>query len=120
MISRPGHPWIPNQKGIRANLCPPSAYSALDLGLQPARARAGAKGGGWYDLWVMNPDRATALLAVVRIISVLGMALAISSGIFMLLGGWILPALAALAAFLPFFFVMRFMEKRAVRGHTEP
>lgn len=78
-------------------------------------AKAGAKGGDWYDLWVMNPDRATALLAVVRIISVLGMALAISSGIFMLLGGWLLPAAGAMACFLPFFFVMRFMEKRAAR-----
>lgn len=61
----------------------------------------------------MDKDRATSVLAVIRIISVLGMALAISSGIFMLLGGWILPALVALAAFLPFFFVMRYMEKRA-------
>jgi hypothetical protein len=68
----------------------------------------------WYDL-AMQPDRATAMLAVVRIISVLGMALAISSGIFMLLGGWVLPALAALACFFPFFFLMRFMEKRALR-----
>lgn len=73
----------------------------------------------WYDLKAMQNDRATAMLAVVRIVSVLGMALAISSGIFMLLGGWVLPALAALAAFLPFFFVMRFMEKRAVRDHRK-
>jgi hypothetical protein len=75
---------------------------------------AGAKGRDCYDL-CMQPDRATALLAVVRIISVLGMALAISAGIFMLLGGWILPALGALAGFFPSFFVMRYMEKRAAR-----
>ncbi|HXH22057.1 MAG TPA: hypothetical protein VNN10_08505 [Dehalococcoidia bacterium] len=61
----------------------------------------------------MQPDRATALLAIVRIVSVLGMALAISSGIFMLLGGWLLPGFAALACFLPFFVLMRYMEKRA-------
>jgi hypothetical protein len=67
----------------------------------------------------MHNDRATALLAVIRIVSVLGMALAISSGIFMLLGGWILPALGALACFFPFFFVMRFMEQRAARDVPE-
>jgi predicted membrane metal-binding protein len=64
----------------------------------------------------MQNDRATSILAVVRIVAVLGMAFAIASGIFMLLGGWILPGLAALAAFLPFFGVMRFMEKRALKG----
>jgi hypothetical protein len=61
----------------------------------------------------MRHDRATSILAIIRIISVLGMALAISAGIFMLLGGWILPGLVALLGFLPFFFVMRYMEKRA-------
>jgi hypothetical protein len=49
----------------------------------------------------------------VRIVAVLGMAFAISSSIFMLLGGWLLPAFLAFLAFFPFFFVMRFMEKRA-------
>ena len=63
----------------------------------------------------MHQDRATAVLAVVRIVAVLGMAIAISSGIFMLLGGWWQPALAALAASLPFFAAMRYMEKRAAR-----
>ncbi len=63
----------------------------------------------------MHNDRATALLAVIRIISVLGMALAISLSIFALLGGWLLPAAAALACFFPFFFVMRYMEKRAAQ-----
>lgn len=61
----------------------------------------------------MRHDRGTALLAVVRIIAVLGMAFAISSSIFMLLGGWLLPSFIAFLAFFPFFFVMRFMEKRA-------
>ncbi len=69
-----------------------------------------------YDLRMHN-DRATALLAVIRIISVLGMALAISVSIFALLGGWLLPAAGALACFFPFFFVMRFMEKRAAQDH---
>ena len=34
---------------------------------------------------------------------------------FMALGGWLLPALGALIAFFPFFFLMRFMEQRALR-----
>ena len=61
----------------------------------------------------MHHDRATATLAVIRIISVLGMALAISISIFALLGGWLVPSALALLCFFPFFFVMRFMEKRA-------
>jgi hypothetical protein len=61
-------------------------------------------------------DRATSVLAVVRIVSVLGMAFAVSISIFALLGGWLLASAVALACFFPFFFVMRFMEKRAARG----
>jgi hypothetical protein len=61
----------------------------------------------------MQPDRATAMLAVIRIVAVLGMALAISVSIFALLGGWLVPSALALASFFPFFFAMRFMEKRA-------
>jgi len=63
----------------------------------------------------MRHDRATAILAVVRIVAVLGMSFAIAGGIFLLLGGWWLLGLAALAGFFPFFGVMRFMEKRAAR-----
>lgn len=61
----------------------------------------------------MRHDRATALLAVVRIVAVLGMALAMSLSIFMLLGGWLLPSFIAFLSFFPFFFMMRYMEKRA-------
>jgi hypothetical protein len=61
----------------------------------------------------MHPDRATALLAVVRIISVLGMSFGIASGIFLLLGGWWEWGLIALAAAVPFFTLMRYMEKHA-------
>ena len=63
----------------------------------------------------MRNDRATALLAVIRIVSVLGMALAISISLFALLGGWLVPSALALLAFFPFFFMMRYMEKRAAR-----
>ena len=68
-----------------------------------------------YDLTVMHPDRATALLAVVRIIAVLGMASSIAIGILALIGWWLVPAAIALLAAIPFFVVMRLMEKRALR-----
>ena len=61
----------------------------------------------------MHPDRATALLAVVRIICVLGMAVGIALGIFLLLGAWWVPGLISLAASVPFFGLMRYMEKHS-------
>ena len=61
----------------------------------------------------MENERAPALLAVVRIISVLGMSVAIALGIFLLLGAWWLPAAISLLASIPFFALMRYMEKRA-------
>jgi hypothetical protein len=64
----------------------------------------------------MQPDRGTALLAVVRIVAVLGMSFAIAGGIFLLLWGKILLGLAATVAALPFFALMRYMEKRALEG----
>jgi hypothetical protein len=56
-------------------------------------------------------DLGTSLLAVIRIISVLGMALAIAGGIFLMLWGKLLLGVLACVAFLPFFYVMRFMER---------
>ena len=63
----------------------------------------------------MKHDRATTILALVRIVAVLGMAFSISLGIFMLLGGWWRPSLVAFVCFVPFFAAMRWMEKRAAR-----
>ena len=60
----------------------------------------------------MQEERAPPLLAVVRIVTVLGMSFCIAFGIFMLLGAWWVPALISFAGFFPFFFVMRYMEKR--------
>lgn len=60
-------------------------------------------------------DRATPLLAIVRIVSVLGMSFAIALGIFLLLGAWWWQAALSLVAAVPFFFVMRYVEKRAAR-----
>ena len=63
-----------------------------------------------------QPDRAPPLLAIVRIVAVLGMSIGVALGIFLLLGGWWLPSAVAFVSAVPFFFVMRFMEKRAARG----
>jgi hypothetical protein len=59
------------------------------------------------------PERATPLLAIVRIVSVLGMSFGVALGIFLALGGWWLPSLAAFAFAVPFFFLMRYMERHA-------
>ena len=52
---------------------------------------------------------------VVRIGSILGMSFALAIGLLLLLGGFVLPALAAFAAFLPSFGVMVYAERRAAR-----
>jgi hypothetical protein len=68
----------------------------------------------WYDHTIME-DRAPPLLAVIRIISVLGMSIGIALGIFLALGFWWIPSLVAFLAAVPFFFLMRFMEKLALK-----
>ena len=60
-------------------------------------------------------ERAPPLLAVVRIVCVLGMSFCVAAGIFLLLFPEWLAALVAFAGAVPFFYVMRFMEKRALR-----
>lgn len=62
----------------------------------------------------MQHTRATAMLAVIRIICVLGMSFAIAAGIFILLWGKILLGLAVTLAFIPFFAGMRYMERLAM------
>jgi len=64
---------------------------------------------------IQDDDRAPPLLAIARIVCVLGMSIGVSLGIFLALGGWFLPAVIALAAAVPFFSIMRFMEKRFTR-----
>jgi hypothetical protein len=70
----------------------------------------------------MQPDRATALLAVIRIVAVLGMSFAIAAGIFILLWGKILIGLGVTLCALPFFFLMRYMETHFAdpRAYEEP
>ncbi len=52
---------------------------------------------------------------VVRIGSILGMSLALAVGLLLLLGGFVLGALVAFAAFLPSFGIMVYAERRAAR-----
>ena len=52
---------------------------------------------------------------VVRIGSILGMSFALAIGLLLLLGGFVLPALAAFAAFLPSLGIMVYAERRAAR-----
>ena len=66
----------------------------------------------WYDPGAMQEERAPPLLAVARIVCVMGMSVGVSLGIFLAIGGWFLPAVLALAIAVPFFGLMRFMEKR--------
>jgi hypothetical protein len=73
-----------------------------------------------YDPFVMAddepqgiPERATPLLAIVRIVSVLGMSFGVALGIFLALAPLWLPSLAAFAFAVPFFLLMRYMEKHA-------
>lgn len=64
------------------------------------------------------PPRAPAWLAVMRIICVLGMSFGISFGLFLLLlPSWI--GLVSLLSAVPFFVVMRYMEKYALAHAPE-
>src|SRR3990172_10712380 len=74
--------------------------------------RAGAR---CYDRGAMENERAPAILAIVRIVSLLAMSLAIALGIFLLLGGWWLTSVISFLAAIPFFFLMRYLEKRYAR-----
>ncbi|MSP22796.1 MAG: hypothetical protein EXR66_07270 [Dehalococcoidia bacterium] len=50
---------------------------------------------------------------VARIGSILGMSFALAFGLLFLIGGWLLPALIAFAAFAPAFGIMVYAERRA-------
>lgn len=60
------------------------------------------------------PPRAPAWLAVMRIVCVLGMSFGISFGLFMLLlPNWLIGLVSLLSA-IPFFAVMRYLERFAM------
>ena len=53
---------------------------------------------------------------VVRIGSILGMSFALAIGFLLLLGGFVIAALVAFAAFFPAFGIMVYAERRAAGG----
>jgi len=61
-----------------------------------------------------------AYVAVARIIAVVAMSAAAALGIFLIIGGWWLPGLIALAVAVPWFFAMRFVERLAEPPETPP
>jgi hypothetical protein len=60
--------------------------------------------------------RASPYLAILRMIAVVGMALAIALGTFLLVGGSWQPGLISLAAFVPFYLLMRLLERSPSRS----
>ena len=60
----------------------------------------------------MNEEKASTGVAVARMTAVLGMAVTMTAGILLLIGGWLLAGGIALLIFVPFFFLMRHLEKR--------
>lgn len=63
-------------------------------------------------------DRAATYLAVARITAVVGMAFALAIGILLLVGGWLALGALALAAAVPFFALMRLIERAAGRNEA--
>lgn len=60
-------------------------------------------------------DRAATYLALARIAAVVGMAFTIAVGILLIVGGWLALGALALAASVPFFALMRLVERSADR-----
>jgi len=60
-----------------------------------------------------------AYVALVRIIAVLGMSTALAIGLFLTVGGFFLAGLVAAAVAVPFFVLMRLVE-RAVEAPQPP
>jgi hypothetical protein len=60
-------------------------------------------------------DRAATYLAVARIAAVVGMAFALAVGILLIVGGWLALGALALVASVPFFALMRLVERNAGR-----
>ncbi len=55
---------------------------------------------------------------VARIASIIGMSFALAIGLLLLIGGWLLPAAVAFAAFVPSFGLMAYVERRAAAGRV--
>ena len=59
------------------------------------------------------PEGLPAYILVARIVSVVGMALSLASGLLLLIGGIIVPSLIAFALFAPSIGLMVLAERRA-------
>ena len=66
------------------------------------------------------PEGMPAYVLVARIGSILGMAFALAIGLLLLIGGLVLPALVAFAAFAPAFGIMVYAERRAAADRAPP
>ncbi len=60
-------------------------------------------------------ERTATYLAVARIAAVVGMALTLAIGILLIVGGWLAVGALVLAASVPFFALMRLVERTASR-----
>ncbi|MGB6895039.1 MAG: hypothetical protein WBF37_03720 [Dehalococcoidia bacterium] len=66
-------------------------------------------------------SRVAGYVAIVRIVAIVGMALALALGIFLVMGGLWLPGGIAFAGFVPFFLLMRLLERsEQERGNKAP
>jgi hypothetical protein len=67
-------------------------------------------------------SRAAGYVAILRVVAIVGMALALALGIFLVMGGLWLPGGIAFAGFLPFFLLMRLLERseKAHGKHPSP
>jgi ABC-type multidrug transport system fused ATPase/permease subunit len=64
-------------------------------------------------------SRVAGYVAIVRIVAIVGMALALALGIFLVMGGLWLAGGIAFVGFLPFFLLMRLLE-RSEQAHGKP
>jgi hypothetical protein len=62
------------------------------------------------------PEGLPPYVLVARIGSILGMALALSIGLLLLIGGLVLPAVVAFLMFVPSFALMFYVERKAASG----
>jgi len=67
-----------------------------------------------------DQDRVPPYVALVRIGAVIGMSIAAGLGLVLLVGGWWLQGLIAAAFALPFFGVMRLVERLAAPREAPP
>ncbi len=65
------------------------------------------------------PEAVPTYVIAARIGAVLGMSLSLATGLLLLIGGFILPSLAAFAMFIPALAIMMLAERHADSGQSE-